>query len=56
MLKQAKPQGLDDPAGLVSDEFSELDVLDDSNSMYMVRFRTAPGERSLVLADCYTTW
>ncbi|KAL3151993.1 hypothetical protein ABBQ32_001114 [Trebouxia sp. C0010 RCD-2024] len=36
MLKQAKQQDVDDPAGLTSDEFSELDVLDDSNSMYMV--------------------
>ena len=39
MLKQAKQQAVDDPAGLTSDEFSELDVLDDSNSMYMVRLR-----------------
>lgn len=43
MLKQAKQQGVDDPAGLTSDEFSELDVLDDSNSMYMVRVRKARG-------------
>ena len=35
MLKQAKQQNVVDP--LVDEEFSELDALDDANSMYMVR-------------------
>lgn len=34
MLKQSKQQKVDDP---LDEEFSEMDVLDDANSMYMVR-------------------
>ena len=37
MLKQAKKQAVDDPVDEADEAFSELDVLDDSNSMYMVR-------------------
>ena len=36
MLKQAKKQSVDDPIDEADEAFSELDVLDDSNSMYMV--------------------
>ena len=34
MLKQSKQQNGDD---LLDEEFSEMDVLDDANSMFMVR-------------------
>lgn len=36
MLKQSKQQSVDDPIDEADEAFSELDVLDDSNSMYMV--------------------
>lgn len=57
MLKQAKQQNVVDP--LVDEEFSELDALDDANSMYMVRHvldsRAAQVQPALALRNDHCT-